>query len=78
MPTEHCPKCGSSDVVLREVNDLLRAADPRGQRFEIALQLPIWRCSACKLGWEGKEALVEKEAAYQRALINRLPARRAA
>ncbi len=77
MPTQHCPKCGSSNVVLRNVNDLLRAADPYGQPFEIALQLPIWRCGACKLGWEGQEAKAAKEAAYQRALID-LPSQSAA
>lgn len=78
MATHHCPKCGSSEIVRRKVNDLLGAADPSGQRFEIALQLPIWRCSACKLAWEGPEALAAKEAAYQRALIDRLPSKRAA
>jgi hypothetical protein len=45
----HCPKCGSSDVVPRTVNDQLRAADPRGQIFEVALQLPVWSCRGCKL-----------------------------
>ena len=78
MSTQHCPKCGSGEVVLRKVNDLLRAADPCGERFEIALQLPIWRCSACKLGWEDQEALAAKEAAYQRALIDRAPGQKAA
>jgi len=47
----HCPKCGSSDVVPRMVNDQLRAADPRGQTFEVALQLQVWSCRVCKLCW---------------------------
>jgi len=37
----------------------------------------MWRCGACKLGWEGQEAKAAKEAAYQRALID-LPSRSAA
>ena len=43
MDEKRCPKCGSSDVVPRTVNDQLRAADQRGQTIEVALQLPVWR-----------------------------------
>jgi hypothetical protein len=39
------------------------------------LQLPVWRCNTCKFGWQGREALAVKEAAYQFALENRLPMR---
>jgi hypothetical protein len=78
MPNNRCPKCGSSEVVLRKVNDLLRAADPRGQTFEISLQLPVWRCGACKFGWQGQEALVAMETAYQYALSQRSSHRHAA
>jgi hypothetical protein len=68
-----CPKCGSRDVVPRTVNDRLRAADPGGQTFELALRLPVWSCRACKLCWQGQEAAVAKEAAYQNALAKRPP-----
>ena len=78
MEDNHCPKCGSSDVVPRTVNDCLRAADPRGETFEVALQLPVWRCRACKLCWQGREAAAVMEAAYQNALIKRSPSRPAA
>jgi len=78
MPHDHCPKCGSSEVVLRKVSDLLRAADPRGQAFEIVMQLPVWRCGDCKFGWQGQEALAAKEAAYQYALSERSLHRHAA
>ena len=78
MPNNCCPKCGSSKVVLRKVNDLLRAADPRGQTFEISLQLPVWRCGTCKFGWQGREALAAMEAAYQHALSQRSSHRHAA
>ena len=74
----HCPKCGSSDVVPRIVNDQLRAADPRGQAFEVALRLPVWSCRGCKLCWQGQEAAVAMEAAYQNALMKRSPSRPAA
>ena len=78
MPNIRCPKCDSSDVVPRTVNDRLRAADPLGHTFEIALQLPVWRCRVCKLCWQAQEALDAKEAAYQYALIKRSPSRIAA
>jgi hypothetical protein len=74
----HCPKCGSSHVVPRTVNDQLRAADPRGQIFEVALQLPVWSCRGCKLCWQGQEAVAAMEAAYQNALMKRSPSRPAA
>jgi hypothetical protein len=74
----HCPKCGSSDVVSRTVNDQLRAADPRGQTFEVAVQLPVWSCRGCRLCWQGQEAVAAMEAAYQNALIKRSPSRTAA
>ena len=73
MDDTHCPKCGSSDVVPRMVNDLLRATDPRGHTFEVALQLPVWSCRACKLCWQGQEAAATKEAAYQNALVKQPP-----
>jgi hypothetical protein len=57
--------------MLRKVNDLLRAADPHGEVFEVRVQLPVWGCRACKLSWQGEEALSAKEAAYQRALMVR-------
>ena len=75
MRAIHCPKCGSSDVVPRTVNDQLRAADPRGQIFEVALQLPVWSCRSCKLCWQGQEAVAAMEAAYQNALMKRSPSR---
>ena len=78
MRDNHCPQCGSSDVVPRTVNDRLRAADPRGQTFEVALQLPVWSCRACKLCWQAQEAVAAKEAAYQNALVQRSPSRTAA
>jgi hypothetical protein len=78
MHDNHCPKCGSSDLVPRTVNDRLRAADPRGQTFEVALQLPVWSCRAFKLCWQGQEAIAAKEAAYQNALVKRSPSRTAA
>ena len=77
MHGNHCPKCGSSDVVPRTVNDRLRAADSRGQTCEVALQLPVWSCTACKLCWQGQEAVAAKEAAYQNALIKRSPSQTA-
>jgi ribosomal protein L37AE/L43A len=73
MHDNQCPNCGSSDVVLRTVNDRLSAADSRGHTFEIALHLPVWSCRACKLCWQGQEAQVAKEAAYQNALGKRSP-----
>lgn len=78
MPAIHCPNCDSSDVVPRTVNDRLRASDPLGQTFEIALQLPVWRCRVCKLCWQAQEALAAREAAYQHALVKRSPGRVAA
>jgi ribosomal protein L37AE/L43A len=78
MPNHHCPVCGSNDVVQRTVNDRLRAADPVGQTFEIPLLLPVWRCKACKLCWQGEEALAAKEAAYQYALVKRAPSQNTA
>lgn len=68
MTEEHCPNCGSGDVATRVVNDRLRAADPRGRAFELALQLPMCRCRTCKFCWQGKEALAATEAAYQHAI----------
>jgi ribosomal protein L37AE/L43A len=73
MRDGHCPKCGSSDVVARTVNDRLRAADPRGQTFEVMLQVLMWSCRACKLCWQGQEAVEAKETAYQNALVTRSP-----
>ena len=78
MDDDHCPNCGSSDVVPRTVNDLLRAADSLGRSFEIALHLQVWRCRASKLCWQGREAQAAKEAAYQNALVQRLPTQSAA
>ena len=78
MPDCQCPRCGSSDVVPRTVNDRLWAADPRGQTFEVALQLPLWSCRACRLCWEREEALAAKETAYQTALVERSASRAAA
>jgi hypothetical protein len=75
MLNNHCPKCGSSDVIPRTVNDRLRAADPHGETFEVALQLPVWSCRACRLCWQDQEALSAKEAAYQQALVRRLASR---
>jgi hypothetical protein len=73
MFSEHCPSCGSIDVVTRTVNDRLRAADPRGQAFELMLQVPVCRCRACKFCWQGAEALATIEAAYQHALLKGSP-----
>jgi transcription elongation factor Elf1 len=78
MHDNHCPKCGSSDVVSRTVNDRLRAADPRGHIFEVPLQLRVWSCRACKLCWQGQEAEAAKEVAYQNAVVKYLPPRTAA
>ena len=78
MHEDHCPRCGSSALVLRTVRDRLRAADPRGQTFEVALQLPVWSCEACRCCWQGREAVAAKEAAYQHALIARWSSRTAA
>jgi len=75
MDDNHCPKCGSSDVESRTVKDLLSATDPRGQTFEITLHLPVWNCRACKLCWQGHEAQLAKEVAYQNALVSRSPTR---
>lgn len=75
LPNPHCPKCGSREIVPRTVNDVLRAADPRGKVFEVGLQLQVWRCGACKLCWQGQEAMAAKEAAYQIALVSRSPSR---
>ena len=73
MLNNHCPICSSSDAVQRMVNDRFRAAAPSGQTFEVALRVPIWRCRVCKCCWQGQEALVAKEAAYQYALVKRSP-----
>jgi ribosomal protein L37AE/L43A len=70
-----CPKCGSSEVISRTVSDRVAAVDARGYIFEMNLRLPVWRCNACKFGWQGQEALAAKEAAYQFALAMRLPMR---
>ena len=78
MDDIHCPKCGSSYVVPRTVNDQLLAADPNGQTFEVALKLPVWSCRGCKLYWQGQEAVAAMEAAYQNALMKRSPSRPAA
>ena len=73
MDDIHCPKCGSSNVVPRMVNDRLRATDMRGLTFELALQLPVWSCGACKFCWQGQEAVAAVETAYQNALVKRSP-----
>ena len=78
MDDNRCPQCGSSDVVRRTVNDRFRAADPRGETFEVLLQLPVWRCRSCKLCWQGREAVAAMEVAYQNALVERSPSRTAA
>lgn len=75
MFDSHCPKCGSNNVEPQTVKDRFRAADPSGEIFEVALQLLMWRCKVCKLGWQGEEAMAAKEAAYQYALVNRSPNR---
>src|SRR5689334_18452412 len=69
-----CPKCGSRNITSRTVSDRVTAVDPHGYIFQMALQLPVWRCNACKFGWQGREALAAKETAYQFALKNRPPA----
>jgi ribosomal protein L37AE/L43A len=66
-----CPKCGGREVISRTVRDLVTAVDSHGYIFEMDLQLPVWRCNACKFGWQGREALAAKEAAYQFALKTR-------
>jgi hypothetical protein len=73
MFSEHCPNCGSSDVATRKVNDHVRAADPRGQAFELTLLVPVCKCRACKFCWQGEEALAAIEAAYQHALLTGSP-----
>lgn len=73
MDDSRCPKCGSSDVASRTVNDRLRAADPRGQTFEVPLQVLVWSCRACKLCWQGQEAVAAMEAAYQNAVGKHSP-----
>jgi len=78
MPETHCPKCHSSDIAPRTVNDRVKAADPRGETFEIALLLPVWDCKACKLCWQGQEAIVAMEVAYRNALAKHSPTRPAA
>jgi hypothetical protein len=65
-------------VVPRTVHDRLKAADPDGEPFEIALHLQVWSCRACKLCWQGHEAQAAMEAAYQNALVNASPGRSAA
>jgi hypothetical protein len=71
MPRHQCPNCNSSNVASRMVNDRLRAADPSGESFEIALKLLAWDCLACKLCWQGQEAEAAKETAYEKALLKR-------
>jgi len=78
MHDNACPNCGSSDVVPRTVSDRFRAADSRGRTFEVALHLQMWTCGACKFCWQGPEAEVAKEVAYQNALSERSPTRSAA
>jgi hypothetical protein len=73
MFSEHCPNCGSSDVATRTVNDRLRAADPRGQAFELTLRLPVCKCIACKFCWQGEQALATIETAYRQALLKGSP-----
>jgi hypothetical protein len=68
-------KCGSCEVISRTVRDRVAAVDPHGYIFAMDLQLPVWRCHACKFGWQGREALAAKEAAYQCALKMRPPMR---
>jgi len=71
MHDDCCPKCGSINVTSRTVSDRVAAVDRRGYIFEMNLQLPVRRCNACKFGWQGREALAAKEAAYQIAVKKR-------
>jgi ribosomal protein L37AE/L43A len=71
MHNETCPRCGNSKTVQRIVNDRFRACDAAGRVFEVSLQAPIWSCPACRMGWEGQEALAAKESAYLAALTKR-------
>lgn len=73
MLNRHCPKCGCSDIVLRTVNDRFRAVDSSGLTFEVALHVPVCRCGACNLCWQGQDALAAMEVAYQNALAKRSP-----
>ena len=77
MHDNHCPNCGSRDVIQRMVKDRLRAADPGGHTFEVDLQLPVWNCRACKLCWQGQEAVAAMEAAYQNVVGKSSPSRTA-
>ena len=74
MAKEVCPRCGTSQPVQRTVNDRFRAWDPAGQVFEVTLREPIWICPMCKMSWEGTDAFIAKEKAYQEALRKRHPA----
>ena len=71
MPDETCPRCGSSQVVQRTVNDRFRASDLAGQVFEVTLQEPVWSCPACHMCWEGQDTFAAKENAYRAALTKR-------
>ena len=53
------------------VNDRFRACDEAGRVFEVSLQAPMWSCPACRMCWEGQEALAAKESAYLAALTKR-------
>jgi len=75
MPDSQCPRCTSRNVISRTVNDRLRAADPSGETFDVALRLPVWNCLTCRYCWEREEAFAVKETAYQNALAQRAPGR---
>jgi predicted RNA-binding Zn-ribbon protein involved in translation (DUF1610 family) len=71
MHHETCPRCGNREIVQRIVNDRFNACDAAGRVFEVSLRAPIWSCPACRMGWEGREALAAKEHAYLAALTKR-------
>jgi hypothetical protein len=78
MDVIHCPECNGDDVVARTVSDCMRASDSRGQTFDVPLHVQVWSCRACKFCWQGPEAEIAKEAAYQNALVKRMEAQPAA
>jgi uncharacterized Zn finger protein len=71
MDQEECPRCGSSHVVQRVVNDRFKACDASGHVFEVTLQEPVWSCVACRMCWQGDESRAAKESAYRAALARR-------